>query len=96
MSEISFRIARTLVKVNYAGLVNLIAGREVSPELLQEDASPERISEKVLELLGNPDSLEKMKADFRLVRKKLGKPGAAARAADIAVSMLGIRSMKNR
>lgn len=96
MSEISFRIAKTLVRVDYAGLANLIAGREVSPELLQEDASPEKIAGRIINLLENPEALEKMKADFRLVRKKLGKPGAAGRAADIVVSILAGKNKKEK
>lgn len=88
MSDLSFSIAKALVKVEYAGLANLIAGREVSPELLQENANPERISREIIALLNDQQKLDKMKADFLLVRKKLGRPGAAGRAADIILSIL--------
>jgi len=88
MSDLSFSIAKALVKVEFAGLANLIAGRKISPELLQEDANPERIAAEVTRLLKNPQILDKMKSDFQLVRKKLGKPGAAGRATDIVLSIL--------
>lgn len=89
MSDLSFGIAKALVKVKFAGLANLVAGREVSPELLQDDASPGKIASMVIKLLGSKGAIEKMKADYKLVRNKLGRPGAAGRAADIALSMLG-------
>lgn len=89
MSDLSFGIAKALVKVKFAGLANLVAGREVSPELLQDDASPGKIASMVIKLLGSKRAIEKMKADYKLVRNKLGRPGAAGRAADIALSMLG-------
>lgn len=94
MSDLSFSIAKALVKVDFAGLANLIAGREISPELLQNDANPEKIAEKVTRLLKNQPELDKMRSDFLLVRKKLGKPGAAGRAADIVLSILKKEKMR--
>lgn len=88
MSDLSFTIAKKLVRVDYAGLANLIAGREISPELLQDEASPEKIADCVTDLLESPEKMERMRAGFRVVRKKLGKPGAASRAADIVLSMI--------
>lgn len=88
MSDLSFSIAKALVKVEFAGLANLIAGREISPELLQGEANPERISKEIISLLNDKQKLDKMKSDFLLVRKKLGRPGAAGRAADIILSIL--------
>lgn len=88
MSEISYRIARKLVRVEYAGLANLIAGREISPELLQSDASPSKIAKQVIDLLQDPEKMDRMRAGFMLVRKKLGRPGAAFRAANLVFGLL--------
>jgi lipid-A-disaccharide synthase len=85
MSPASYKIAKLLVKVKYAGLANLIAGCEVMPELLQNDATPEKISQRaflMLEHLGNHEN------QLMVVRKLLGTPGASKRAARIALDLI--------
>lgn len=88
MSELSYKIARKLVRVEYAGLANLIAGRGISPELLQSDANPSMIAKHVTDLLQDPEKMERMRSGFMLVRKKLGRPGAAFRAANLVFGLL--------
>lgn len=85
MSAVSYRIARFLVDLEFAGLANLIAGHEVMPEFLQEKARASVISEKAVEMLGNLDFYQKQ---LQSVRQFLGGPGASKRAAQIAVQML--------
>ena len=85
MSPISYRMAKLLVKVKYAGLANLIINAQVMPELLQNDATPEKISEKALYML---DNLFYFQNQLQMVRKFLGKKGASKRAANIAIYML--------
>jgi len=85
MSWISFRIAKLVVKIKYAGLANLIVNSTVMPELLQNDATPEKISEKALYML---DHLVYFQNRLQMVRKLLGNKGASKRAANIAVNML--------
>jgi lipid-A-disaccharide synthase len=79
VSLLSYWIARALVHVNHIGLVNLVARREIVPELLQSDANAQRIATEALRIL--KDSMWE-------VRENLGAPGAAARAARIVHSML--------
>ena len=85
MSTISHKIAKLLVKVKYAGLANLIAGREVMPELLQNDATPEKISQRAFFMLKNLGDHENQ---LLVVRKLLGAPGASKRAARIALDLV--------
>jgi lipid-A-disaccharide synthase len=85
MSWLSYRMAKLLVKVKYAGLANLIAGREVMPELLQNDADPEKISQRAFSML---EDLKAHENQLLLVRKLLGAPGAARRAALIALNLV--------
>lgn len=85
MSPISHKIAKLLVKVKYAGLANLIAGREVMPELLQYDATPEKISQRAFFMLKNLGDHENQ---LLVVRKLLGAPGASKRAARIALDLV--------
>ena len=85
MSPISYKIARLLVKIKYAGLANLIAGRELMPELLQEKATPEHIAQKAFCMLTD---LAKHEHQLLMVRKLLGRPGASKRAAGIAIDLI--------
>jgi lipid-A-disaccharide synthase len=85
---LSAAIGRRIIAVPSFTMVNLIAGAPVVPEFLQEQARPERIARALADLLEGPArelQLEKLAA----VRERLGAGGAAERAAEIAVEMLG-------
>jgi lipid-A-disaccharide synthase len=69
-------------------MVNLIAGRRVVPELIQDQFTSEAVVEEVRKLLGSPAAREEMKAGLAEVRTKLGPGGAIERAADIFAAML--------
>ncbi len=85
MSLLSYFIGQQVVRVKYAGLANLIAGKELMPELLQEQATPEKISQKAFSMLENLGYHENQ---LLLVRKLLGRPGASRRTARIALDLL--------
>jgi len=81
-SAITYAAARRLVKIPYIGLVNVVAGREVAPEFVQDALVPTRIADTLAELL-DPRSPRRasMIAELERVRASLGEPGAAARVA---------------
>ena len=81
-------IARVLIRVDHIGLVNLVAEKEIAPELLQRDANPKRISNEALRILRDPLLSRKMVESMGEVRQKLGEPGAAQRAAHIVLSLM--------
>ncbi len=91
LSPRTYQLGRLLVKVPYFALVNLIAGEEIVPELLQGEARADRISEELFQLVHDPLRRARMKQDFTRVRALLGTTGASDRAADLAVSLLGAR-----
>ena len=82
VSWLTYCLARLILKVEHVGLVNLVAGRGVVPELLQSEATAERLSEEVLRLLNDRVQYEHMREAFRHVRAQLGTPGASRRAAE--------------
>jgi len=88
MAPLSYWLARKLVKVDYAGLANLIAGKEVVPELLQHDATPENIADVVTGFLENDQKIMEMKKNLQGIREKLGGSGASSRTAAIALNMM--------
>jgi lipid-A-disaccharide synthase len=81
VAPLTMLLARLLVKIRTAGLVNILAGRRVAPEFLQSDATPEKIADTVLDFLRNPDRLQEQRRDLEEIRRILGGPGAARRAA---------------
>ena len=92
VSRLSYGMGRMLVKVKHIGLVNLMAGREVVPELLLGEARAERITREVERFLDNQELKNQVKSDLGRIRASLGNPGAAGRAAQIALEMLETRS----
>jgi len=88
LSPITYRIARRLVKVDHIGLCNIVAGETVADELIQDDASPERIAAKISRYLLHPDLAEASRARLGLVRQRLGGGGADRRVASLIFSML--------
>ena len=84
-SEVNWRLIRPLIQLDTFGMVNLIAGRCIVPELMQRDATGERIAREVSAILSDPRGLSRMQKDLEYVRELLtadGGPGAeqAARA----------------
>ena len=80
--------ARFMVDVPHYSMVNLLAGKRVVSELVQEDFTPERVAAEVGRLLDDADARGEMIEQFRVVRKRLGTAGAAARAARAIGQML--------
>jgi lipid-A-disaccharide synthase len=84
----SYWVGRALIRVDHIGLVNLVAEREIAPELIQKDVNPERIADEASRILRDPILSRKMAESMDEVRQKLGEPGAAQRAAQIVSSLL--------
>ncbi len=80
-SSLSYAIACALVKIKYASLVNILAGREVVKELIQWKMTPGAVADEALRLL-EPAAREKVLRGYEEVVGKLGSPGASRRAAE--------------
>ena len=85
-SPVSFWIAKQVVEIPNIGLPNIVAGRLIEPELLQDDCTPEKIASTALELL-EAKRYEQLRQDLREVKKKLGEPGAVKRVAELVLRM---------
>ena len=89
MAPLTYAIARMLVRgVQHIAMPNIVAGREIVPELIQHEADAPHMAATARAILETPGRRAAMVADLRAVRAQLGRGGAAARAADIAVEML--------
>jgi lipid-A-disaccharide synthase len=88
VSFLSYWIGRGLIRVRHIGLVNLLAGQEIVKELIQKEATPEKMAKEALRLLKDQTFYQRVVTSLRAVRKNLGEPGAAQRAAQIVLSLL--------
>ena len=81
-------IVRRLLNIADIGLPNIVAGRHILPELLQEDATPAKMAAEVLHLL-EPAAHAQALADLDDVKKRLGEPGAVRRVAELTLRVAG-------
>jgi lipid-A-disaccharide synthase len=84
-------LGRRLVRVANIALVNLVAGRTIVPELVQEDCTAEGIAGAVAPLLDDPAAAGRMREALAVVRARLGEPGAFDRAARLVLGGEGAR-----
>jgi len=88
VSPVSAWLARILVRVPHVGLVNLVAGRDLAPELLQDDATGDNIARAIQNMLENEDELNQLRRRLIALRDVLGGTGASDRVADLALGMI--------
>jgi lipid-A-disaccharide synthase len=83
---LTYRLARALITVKWIGLVNLVAGRSIVRELIQEEATADHVAQEALRLLRDRAAYDEMKRGLREVRDLLGEPGASQRTAQVVLS----------
>ncbi|MGH9780730.1 MAG: lipid-A-disaccharide synthase, partial [Candidatus Acidiferrales bacterium] len=88
LSGLTAAIARQLVLTPLFAMVNLISGRQVAPELIQDRFTAEALEREIRRLLDSPEARAQQKRDLAEVRLKLGPGGAIERAAEVIASML--------
>ncbi len=87
VAPLSYMIGRRLIKIAFAGLTNIIAGREVVREFIQDAADPAAMCCEILRLLGDRDYIDRVKSDLGEVKSLLGTAGCSDRVADIVADM---------
>lgn len=81
LSRMTYMLAKHLVKLPNFSLVNIVAGKKVVPELIQDEVNGERIAREARALL-EPANYAAAVAELTRVRERLGEPGASRRAAE--------------
>jgi lipid-A-disaccharide synthase len=87
LSPLTYRLGKPFVHVDTFAMPNLVAGRRIVPELIQDDFTPERTAEEAIALLTDAGKRAEMCAALSSVREQLGSPGATARAADTVLEV---------
>jgi lipid-A-disaccharide synthase len=82
MAPLSYQLARRVVRLDTIGMVNLIAGEKIVPELVQDAFTPEAVAREAVSMLTDHDRAARIRAGLATVRSRLGGPGASRRAAE--------------
>ncbi len=88
VSTLSYWVGKAMIRVGWIGLVNIVAGRTLVPELIQKEARGERIAEETSKILEDEPYRKGMIEGLAEVKQKLGAPGAAERVARIALELI--------
>jgi lipid-A-disaccharide synthase len=89
LSPWTFAVGRRLIRVPHVGMANLLAEERLFPELIQDDFTPERLAQEVLDLMGDRTRLQDLFQGLARVRRRLKGPGASVRAARVALKLAG-------
>ena len=87
VSPLTFRVGKPFVRVDTFAMANLIAGKRIVPELIQEDFTPSAVAAEAVRFMTDADLYSRTSAELRGVRQQLGEPGASGRAADAVLDV---------
>jgi lipid-A-disaccharide synthase len=88
VAPMSYLIGRLLVRVDFIGMVNLIAGRQIVREFVQHEATPRNLASACLEILKDPAKQAHMKESYSEIRTRLGEKKASFNAARAVLDMI--------
>lgn len=87
LSPVTYRVGKPFVRVDTYAMANLVAGRRIVPELIQDDFTPQAVTTEAVRLLSDRAHRDRVRADLREVRHKLGQRGASRRAAEAVLEV---------
>jgi lipid-A-disaccharide synthase len=94
LAPLTYRLGKPFVRVDTYGMVNLVAGRRIMPEFIQDAFTPEAVAREALDLLTNRDRSAEARAALAMVRERLGEEGATRRAAEAILAVAARRGAK--
>ncbi len=89
LNPVTYTVGKRLINVPYIGLPNIVAGRKIVREFIQNDATPDAICEELLRLLNEDAYAARVRKDLAEVGSQLGQPGCSERVADMVTEMIG-------
>lgn len=88
LSPVSYAIGKLLVKVEHFGLANIVAGKRIVKELVQDEASPDVLSDEIQRILHDDDYAEQMRSNLARIQQDLGAPGCSERVAEMLLELI--------
>jgi lipid-A-disaccharide synthase len=88
LSPLTYRLGRRLVTVSTVGMVNLIAGDTIVPELIQDAFTPDAVAREAVSMLTDRERAARIRQGLARVRERLGGPGASRRAAQAILNVV--------
>lgn len=92
LAALTYLLGRLLVKTPFIGLPNIVAGKSIVKELIQHEASAEKLAAEVIKMLSDRDYAANMRAHLGIVKDRLGEGGGSKNMAVLALEMLGVAS----
>jgi len=86
MSAVTYHIAKAIIKVDYISLVNLMTGKETVKEFIQNAATVKNLAGEVMSYFQSPEKIKNKREELLKIRKSLGEPGVAKRAAQLIIN----------
>ena len=86
-SWLTYVIGRLLIRIKNIGLVNIVAGQKIVPELIQSNVTPQKLSARASSVLSDKALQENMRSALSVIKKKLGTSGASAKVADAIMAL---------
>ena len=88
VSPLTYAIGKRLIKVDHAGLANIVAEDRIVPEFIQDMATPQNLADEALRVLQDNRYAKDMRSALEQVHTKLGEPGCSARVAEMLLQLL--------
>ena len=88
LSSVTYALGKYLVNTKFIGLPNIIAGKSIVKELIQQEATVENLAREISNILENKTYRNKMIGELEIIKEKLGKGGGSKNMADLAIKML--------
>ena len=95
LSPLTYRLGKPFVRVSTYAMANLVAGRRIVPELIQDDFTPQHVADECVRFLTDDTLRRRTQEELRRVRDRLGEPGASGRAAKAVLTIARSR-VRNR
>ncbi|HEY5673718.1 MAG TPA: lipid-A-disaccharide synthase [Malonomonas sp.] len=95
VAPLSYEIGRRLIKIEHAGLTNIVAGKGIVREFIQDAAEPEALCREMLRLLDDREYIAAMRHELSRVQQLLGDPGCSQRVAKMAIEMVNKNHTRN-
>jgi lipid-A-disaccharide synthase len=93
VNALTYWLGKSLVRVKHVALANIVAGETIAPELIQHEATPERIAQEAISILEDARRQEWIRERLADVRQNLGSQGASEKAAAVALELMGTKGL---